>query len=119
MIVGDSHQQIYGWRYAVNSLEKVDYPLFELTTSFRFDQEIAQLTRQAVSWRRHLELPSAINITGSGKRGRVRTHAVIARTNTGLLLYVAVTRTKGHLHVPENIFAELVEKRGGSTYNQG
>jgi len=86
VIVGDSHQQIYGWRHAVNSLEKVGYPLFELSTSFRFDQEIAQLARQAVSWKRHLELSSAIRITGSGKRGRIRTRAVIARTNTGLLV---------------------------------
>ncbi|HXO77027.1 MAG TPA: UvrD-helicase domain-containing protein, partial [Puia sp.] len=30
VIVGDSHQQIYGWRYAVNSLEKVDYPTYDL-----------------------------------------------------------------------------------------
>jgi len=86
VIVGDSHQQIYGWRYAVNSLEKVDYPSFELSTSFRFDGEIAQLARHAVSWKRHLKIPSAIHITGAGKRGRVRTRAVIARTNTGLLV---------------------------------
>lgn len=30
------------------------------------------------------------------------------------LLYVAVTRAKSSLHVPGNIFPELVEKRGGS-----
>lgn len=86
VIVGDSHQQIYGWRYAVNSLERVDYPSFDLSASFRLDQEIAQLARQAVSWKRHLEIPSAIRISGVGKRGRIRTRAVIARTNTGLLV---------------------------------
>jgi len=86
VIVGDSHQQIYGWRYAVNSLEKVDYPSFDLSASFRFDQDIAQLARNTISWKRHLKIPSAINITGAGKPGRVKTRAVIARTNTGLLV---------------------------------
>ena len=86
VIVGDSHQQIYGWRYAINSLDKVDYPVFELSHSFRFDQDIAQLARKAVSWKRHLHLPSAINIKGVGKRGKTKTRAVIARTNTGLLV---------------------------------
>jgi F-box protein 18 (helicase) len=86
VIVGDSHQQIYGWRYAVNSLEKVDYPSYDLSLSFRFDQGIAQLARQAISWKRHLKLPSAINIQGGGKAGKIKTRAVIARTNTGLLV---------------------------------
>lgn len=86
VIVGDSHQQIYGWRYAINSLDKVDYPTFELSHSFRFDNDIAQLARQTVSWKRHLNLPSAINIKGVGRRGKIRTRAVIARTNTGLLV---------------------------------
>jgi superfamily I DNA/RNA helicase len=86
VIVGDSHQQIYGWRYAVNSLEKVDYPSFDLSASFRFDQDVAQLARSTISWKRHLKIPSAINITGSGKPGRVKTRAVIARTNIGLLV---------------------------------
>lgn len=31
VIVGDTHQQIYGWRFAVNSLKKVDNPIFHLT----------------------------------------------------------------------------------------
>ena len=26
IIVGDAHQQIYGWRYAINSLQKVSFP---------------------------------------------------------------------------------------------
>ncbi|MDO6435142.1 3'-5' exonuclease [Flavitalea sp. BT771] len=86
VIVGDSHQQIYGWRYAVNSLEKVDYPSFDLSASFRFDQDVAQLARSVISWKRHLKIPSALTISGSGKPGRIKTRAVIARTNTGLLV---------------------------------
>ncbi len=86
VIVGDSHQQIYGWRYAVNSLEKVDYPSYDLSTSFRFNQEIAQLAKEIVSWKRHLKTSSDIKITGIGKPGKIKTRAVIARTNAGLLV---------------------------------
>jgi F-box protein 18 (helicase) len=86
VIVGDQHQQIYGWRYAINSLEKVDYPTYHLSASFRFDQDIARLARMVISWKRHLKLPSAVTITGAGKPGKIKTRAVIARTNAGLLL---------------------------------
>jgi F-box protein, helicase, 18 len=36
VIVGDTHQQIYGWRYAVNSLAQADFKSFNLSSSFRF-----------------------------------------------------------------------------------
>lgn len=86
VIVGDGHQQIYGWRYAVNSLEKVDYPAYSLSVSFRFNQEIAQLAKTVIGWKRHLKLPSDLSITGAGTTGKIKTRAVIARTNAGLLV---------------------------------
>ncbi|HEX9510039.1 MAG TPA: 3'-5' exonuclease [Puia sp.] len=86
VIVGDSHQQIYGWRYAVNSLAKVNYPSYNLSVSFRFNQEIAQLAKDVISWKKHINIPSEIKITGKGKPGKIKTRAVIARTNTGLLV---------------------------------
>lgn len=86
VIVGDSHQQIYGWRYAVNSLEKVNYPTYSLSVSFRFNQEIAELAKKVISWKKHIKTPSDIEITGIGKPGKIKTRAVIARTNTGLLV---------------------------------
>ena len=46
IIVGDVHQQIYGWRYAVNSLQQVDFPLYVLSNSFRFDDEIALMANK-------------------------------------------------------------------------
>jgi F-box protein 18 (helicase) len=86
VIVGDSHQQIYGWRYAVNSLEKVNYPAYDLSTSFRFNQEIAHLAKDVISWKKHVKANSEIKITGIGKPGKIKTRAVIARTNAGLLV---------------------------------
>lgn len=87
VIVGDQHQQIYGWRYAVNSLEKVNYPTFHLSTSFRFDQDIAELAEEVVAWKKRIQKPAGIKVTGAGKPPKtVKTRAVVARTNAGLLV---------------------------------
>lgn len=86
VIVGDTHQQIYGWRYAVNSLEKVNYPSYNLSASFRFNNEIAELARDVIHWKQYLKGAPAITITGLGKPGKIQSRAVIARTNAGLLV---------------------------------
>lgn len=39
--VGDKHQQIYGWRGAVNALERINANELYLTQSFRFGQSLA------------------------------------------------------------------------------
>lgn len=54
VIVGDTHQQIYGWRHAVNSLEKADFKSYSLSTSFRFSQDIANLGMEILKWKSHL-----------------------------------------------------------------
>ena len=86
VIVGDTHQQIYSWRYAINSLEKVGFPGYDLSASFRFDPSIARIAKDVVGWKNHLALPAHINITGHGQPGKIKTKAVIARTNAGLLV---------------------------------
>lgn len=87
VIVGDTHQQIYGWRYAINSLEKVNYPSFQLSTSFRFSQDIADLAVKVVNWKKRIQKPAIISVKGAGKAlDKVKTRAVVARTNAGLLV---------------------------------
>lgn len=39
--VGDRHQQIYGWRGAVNAMQDLDMPCVRLTQSFRFGENVA------------------------------------------------------------------------------
>lgn len=43
--VGDKHQQIYGWRGAVNALDRIDSNELYLTQSFRFGQRLADQCR--------------------------------------------------------------------------
>ena len=85
VIVGDTHQQIYGWRYAVNSLEKVDYPVYQLTRSFRFDHEIAALACRILRWKSHLGLKTEVQIYGSATTKQGVQRVILARTNVGLL----------------------------------
>lgn len=44
--VGDQYQAIYGWRSAVNALAMLDWPESNLTKSFRFGQEVADLANE-------------------------------------------------------------------------
>nr|WP_281383970.1 UvrD-helicase domain-containing protein [Hymenobacter citatus] len=87
VIVGDTHQQIYGWRHAVNSLEKTDFQEQQLSTSFRFQAPIAQLATQVLAWKTKLGVGPQLTVTGAGKvTDGNTTRAIIGRTNLQLLL---------------------------------
>ncbi len=86
VIVGDTHQQIYLWRYAVNSLENADYPTFHLSSSFRFNNEIASLAAGILKWKKLYGQHAKVIINGYGDNDAVVSRAVLARTNTALLI---------------------------------
>ncbi len=66
IIVGDVHQQIYGGRYAVNSLQQVDFPLQILSHSFRFDEEVALVANKILQWKEHLQQKPLVKVIGAG-----------------------------------------------------
>ena len=88
ILVGDKHQRIYGWRYAVDSLN-IDYPEFKLTGSFRFGKDIASEAVQVLDWKNMIDKKTGtVSITGLGGNGVSGTglsHALLARTNAGVL----------------------------------
>ena len=103
VIVGDTHQQIYGWRYAVNSLEKAVYKTFNLSTSFRFSQDIADLAMDILSNKDDFAPQKLIKIKGKGAATVSDTKAILARTNLGLLLAVEgadVLKSTGFVGIP-------------------
>jgi len=86
VIVGDTHQQIYRFRGAVNSLENVPFTDFTLSTSFRFRQEVADLAERALSLKSWIRrYPNPVRITGAGDCQEKNSRAVIARSNLRLL----------------------------------
>jgi F-box protein, helicase, 18 len=121
VIVGDTHQQIYGWRHAVNSLEKAGYRIFNLSTSFRFNQDIADLSMAILKWKNHLEETGPVTITGNGKAGPSRMKATLARTNLGLLLraiaYIREERNVRQIYFEGNINSYTYADEGASLYD--
>lgn len=85
LIVGDAHQQIYGWRHATNALETVDFPNFYLSSSFRFNENIAFLANKYLAWKQHFHQAPATLIRGLGNQRKVESRANVARTNLSLL----------------------------------
>ncbi len=121
VIVGDTHQQIYSWRYAVNSLEKVDFRNFNLTRSFRFSQGIADLAMEILQWKREFSEYKPLQIYGDGSSGGKKVKAVIARTNLGLLLkaieYITEERKSKHIYFEGNFNSYTYADSGASLYD--
>lgn len=121
VIVGDTHQQIYGWRHAVNSLEKTDFVTLHLTTSFRFAQPVADLAMAILDWKNHLQDILPVNITGKGSCKEKKTKAVLARTNLGLLLkvieYVTEKKNLKHIYFEGNINSYTYADEGATLYD--
>ena len=121
VIVGDTHQQIYGWRFAVNSLEKADFKTYQLSTSFRFSQDIANLAMEVLQWKNHIEDYQKNPITGKGDGKEIKTRAVLGRTNLGLLLkaieYVFEKKKVKHIYFEGNINSYTYADEGASLYD--
>jgi F-box protein, helicase, 18 len=120
VIVGDTHQQIYGWRHAVNSLDKANFNTLQLSTSFRFPQEIANLATDVLSWKNHLLECKPVAIAGKGPGKKDTVKATIARTNLGLLLnaidYITDNKVK-HIYFEGNINSYTYGDDGTSLYD--
>ena len=121
VIVGDTHQQIYGWRYAVNSMDKTDFTTFHLSASFRFSPDIANLAMEILKWKNHINEYETIPIIGKGTSKDTCVKAVLARTNLGLLLkaieYVTEKKNTKHIYFEGNINSYTYADEGASLYD--
>lgn len=119
VIVGDTHQQIYGWRYAINSLQEVEFRDLNLTTSFRFSQDIADLALSALDLKRLIGVENTIDIRGVGTSTKVDTEAIVSRTNLGLLAEAIryIDNNNGSLYFEGNINSYVYADNGSSLYD--
>jgi superfamily I DNA/RNA helicase len=121
VIVGDTHQQIYSWRYAINSLEKAQFKNFHLSTSFRFNQDIADLAIKILDWKRFFQEQPSVSIKGHGRQTDRKVTAIIARTNLGLLLkaieYITTHKQVKHIYFEGNINSYTYADEGTSLYD--
>ena len=121
VIVGDMHQQIYGWRHAVNALKSVRFVDYALTTSFRFNEHIARLALECLRWKSHLGESVLPRIRGIGGNKTIKTRATIARTNLALLKVaidaVEHDRAMKKLYFEGNINSYTYAADGASIYD--
>jgi hypothetical protein len=121
VIVGDMHQQIYGWRYAINSLQQVDFPVYNLTHSFRFDDEIALIANKILAWKKHLKQQPLVKITGAGITSeKIILRAALARTNLSLLVNAISQWQHGdikRIYFEGNINSYTFADEGASLYD--
>lgn len=122
VIVGDTHQQIYGWRFAINALEKVNFKTLYLSTSFRFGQDIANLATSILGWKKYIQRQTAFEILAKGEPPKkIKTKAVIARTNLGLLAraikYVVERNSIKSIYFEGHIHSYTYAQGGASLYD--
>ena len=121
VIVGDTHQQIYGWRYAVNSLEEADFKTYLLSNSFRFGKDIASLATEVLKLKTHIKDHKTVIINGKGNNRETKLKATLARTNLGLLSeaikYVIGNKQAKHIYFEGNFNSYTYADEGASLYD--
>lgn len=122
IIVGDVHQQIYSWRYAINALAHIDFKDCSLSASFRFPQNIADLAMNVLRWKKHINYPSEIKITGKGKIPvKLSSKAILARTNLSLLRsaieYCCGNNKKNKIYFEGNLNSYMYANEGASLWD--
>lgn len=121
VIVGDTNQQIYSWRYAINSLEKTTFRRVNLSASFRFNQDVAELAKHILKFKRHIQPYSVIPIKGKGSSRSIKSKAIIGRTNVGLLLkaiaYISQRKTLKHIYFEGHLNTYTYAEEGASLYD--
>jgi len=120
-LVGDSHQQIYGFRYAIDAMKRLDADTeCELSLSFRFGEPIARL---ASAFIREAKGESGFEIRGNPERASsLGTHegssrglggrdpAILARTNLGLFNTAVGLHERGASCVFERSIGPLLNR---------
>lgn len=96
ILVGDTHQAIYGWRGATNAMAKVPARTSTvLTRSFRFNNRIANLAALFID-KMKCEQHTIIGTGDAGKLAENASRCFISRTN--YQLFEQAIQTEGYLY---------------------
>lgn len=79
--VGDRYQEIYGWNGAINAMREIEAPQFNLTQSWRFTPEIADVANGILALGE--DVPDFL-LKGTESPREIPGHVRIARTNSRL-----------------------------------
>ena len=114
ILVGDRRQAIYGWRGAINAMERIEGHSEYLTKSFRFGQGVAEVANAVLMGKMTLtgreDMPSKIG--SGGTVDRTKPYMYLFRTNTGLLYSAVAAISKGEdirLEIDVNDFIRMLQ----------
>ncbi|MGP2658126.1 UvrD-helicase domain-containing protein [Malaciobacter sp. WC5094] len=107
--VGDSFQQIYSFRYAINALNKIDLPSFNLTKSFRFSNEYAKDLQKRINSLYEKNSTKPLNISGIDSKTSFhrncidedKQYTIISRSTFGLMQELVQ-----HIHSDKKFYFE-------------
>lgn len=113
VLVGDTYQQLYAWRGALNAMEKVQAPELYLSQSWRFGEAVAVIANAILA---HRDTPPAVTIRGNPNRETLvlsegeptEPFSYIARTNGDLFTYALSKIGRRRMHVVGGA-AEMIE----------
>lgn len=125
IIMGDRHQSIYGFRHAIDSLDCFPFETYTYSSSYRFDQYIADMANYYLSWKeKHLGNKVDVNILGEGTidPNQVLSSAYISKTNIGLLrrAFDVITDKSSEIeaiYFEGNINNLIAPRSGGSIFD--
>jgi superfamily I DNA/RNA helicase len=83
---GDSHQQLYAFRGAVDTLAQIGLPALPLTHTRRFGPEIARVANAVLAAKGEPRcIVGMLDVPGIVRRGKAAKNLILARTNVGLV----------------------------------
>lgn len=114
IIVGDSHQQIYSFRYAIDAMTKLTYDdAIELTLSFRFGEPIAAIATGFIQEAKKLrqfriqgnpQKSSSVSLYSGTITENGRKTAILTRTNVALFdNAMALREAKGRFYFEKDL----------------
>jgi F-box protein 18 (helicase) len=106
--------------FAINSLEKTDFDSYNLSTSFRFSQPIADLAKGALRLKKFIDREHEVTIVGKGQSEVRESRAVLGRSNVALLLKAIDLLSKNkikHIYFEGNFNSYTYADEGASLYD--
>lgn len=115
ILVGDSRQAIYGWRGAVNALDKVQHNTItkRLTTTYRYGQESADIAAKILDSKVQIKsFEGLVTLVGDDVIDKSKPYTILYRTNEALVLDAVNSISQGNvvnLEIDTKDFCNLLD----------
>lgn len=113
VMVGDSRQNIYGWRGSINAMGMVPFNKQQLGQSFRYGQNVANVAMDVLKGKLDIKGFDKVNsIAGQGVVDRTKPYTILYRGNATLLADAVLALEEGQkiaIEIDVRDFVKLLE----------